>query len=78
MQLGAVKRAMVSGQMVTMNGGDAFAGIRYRVRGVIMRMRQNADAAGGYEWVYYAELADRSGCITVAPLERVIEVEEGA
>ena len=77
MQLGAVKRAMVSGQVVTMNGGDAFAGIRYRVKGVIMRMRQNAEAAGGYEWVYYAELADRTGCITVSPLEMVVAVEEG-
>lgn len=79
MQLSEVKRAILSGQIVTMNGFDAFAGIRYRVEGIIMRCKKPEIAADNqnYQWVYYAELADKSGCITVAPLHRVTAVKEG-
>ena len=67
MEISDVKAAIRAGTLVEMTGPPDFTGIRYTVRGVIMRL--DAETGG---WKYYAELADQRGCITVSPLNRVV------
>lgn len=71
MELSDVKAAIRQKTPVEMTGPPDFAGIQYTVRGLIMRLGQDRLTAQPC-WVYYAELMDRSGCITIAPLDKVV------
>lgn len=71
MNLSDVKAAIKEKTIVEMTGPPDFAGIEYTVRGVIMRLGHDRQTAQPC-WVYLAELMDKSGCITIAPLEKVI------
>lgn len=56
---------------VEMTGPPDFTGIQYTVRGLIMRLGHDRQTAQPC-WVYYVELMDKTGCITIAPLEKVM------
>lgn len=68
--LSDVKTAIKEGTIVEMTGPPDFTGIEYTVCGVIMRLGRDRQTAQPC-WVYLAELMDKTGCITIAPLEKV-------
>lgn len=72
MELRDVKKAIAEHTFVELVYAPAdFVGITYTVKGVIMRAGEDTQT-GAPCWRYYAELADKTGCITVAPLEQVL------
>ena len=72
MELADVKSAIREGKTVEMTGPPDFVGIVFTVRGLIMRLGQDRQT-GQPCWMYYAELMDKTGCITIAPLDKVIK-----
>lgn len=70
MEISEVKAAIRAGTPVEMTGPPDFIGIEYTVRGVIMRLGHDRQTAQPC-WMYLAELMDKTGCITIAPLEKV-------
>ncbi len=73
MEISEAKSIIRNKTPVEMTGPPDFTGITYTMRGLIMRLGQDRQTAQPC-WVYYAELADRVGCITIAPLEKVISI----
>lgn len=73
MEISEVKAAIRAGTLVEMTGPPDFAGITYTVRGLIMRLGTDRQT-GQPCWVYLAELMDKSSCITIAPLEKVVKI----
>ena len=73
MEISDVKTAIKEKTIVEMTGPPDFTGIEYTVRGVIMRLGHDRQTAQPC-WVYLAELMDKSGCITIAPLDKVIKI----
>ena len=69
--LSDVKTAIKEGTIVEMTGPPDFAGITYTVRGLIMRLGHDRQTGQPY-WLYLAELADKTGCIVNAPLDKVV------
>ena len=73
MEISEVKAAIRAGTLVEMTGPPDFAGITYKVRGLIMRLGHDRQTAQPC-WVYLAELIDKTGCITIAPLDKVSKI----
>lgn len=71
MEISEVKVAIRAGTLVEMTGPPDFAGITYTVRGLIMRLGHDRQTGQPY-WLYLAELADKTGCIVNAPLDKVV------
>ena len=71
MEISEVKAAIRAGTPVEMTGPPDFTGITYTVCGLIMRLEHNRQTAQPC-WVYLAELMDKTGCITIASLDKVV------